>query len=114
MNPVMAALRRALGRACFDDAWARGRQMTFEETVATFHDTTVREVVAPVADVGGLTPRELDTLKLISKGMTDADVADELYISRRTVHAHLRSIYSKLGVRFRAGVTRYAIEHHLA
>lgn len=113
-EPVMAALRRALGRASFDDAWARGRQMTFEETVATFHDTTVREVAHPVADAGGLTPRELDTLKLISKGMTDADVADELYISRRTVHAHLRSIYSKLGVRSRAGATRYAIEHHLA
>jgi DNA-binding CsgD family transcriptional regulator len=41
-------------------------------------------------------------------------VADELYISPRTVQAHLRSIYAKLEVNSRGAATRYAIEHGIA
>ncbi|MGH8995533.1 MAG: LuxR C-terminal-related transcriptional regulator [Acidimicrobiales bacterium] len=111
---IVAGLRLALGQQAFDDAWSRGREMTFEETVATFHGMATHEVATPAANSGGLTKRELATLKLISQGMTDAEAAEALYVSRRTIHAHLRSIYSKLGVRNRAAATRYAIEHHLA
>ena len=47
-------------------------------------------------------------------GLTDVQVAEKLVISPRTVHAHISSIYSKLGVTSRSAATRYAIEHHLA
>ena len=40
--------------------------------------------------------------------------AEELVLSPRTVHTHLSSIYSKLGITSRSAATRYAIEHHLA
>jgi DNA-binding CsgD family transcriptional regulator len=62
----------------------------------------------------GLTPREIEVLKLASLGMTDAAIGDALFISSRTASQHLRSIYGKLGVSTRAAATRYALEHGLA
>ena len=62
----------------------------------------------------GLTPRELEVLKLASLGMTDAAIGEALFISPRTASQHLRSVYGKLGVSTRAAATRYALEHGLA
>lgn len=62
---------------------------------------------------GGLTAREVEVLRLVSRGLTDAQVADELVLSRRTVSTHLTSIYSKLGINSRSAATRFAIEHGL-
>lgn len=45
-----------------------------------------------------LSPRELQVLKLAAKGMSNKDIADELYLSARTVQAHLANIFSKLQV----------------
>jgi len=50
----------------------------------------------------------------VAQGLTDAQVAERLVISPRTVHSHLNSIYSKLGITSRSAATRYAIEHDLA
>lgn len=61
-----------------------------------------------------LTLRQAEVLRLLAKGWTDAQIADELFLSRRTVHAHLREIFRKLGVSHRSAATRYAIEHGLA
>jgi predicted ATPase/DNA-binding CsgD family transcriptional regulator len=58
-----------------------------------------------------LTKREVEVLRLIAEGLTDAQVADRLFLSTRTVQAHLRSIYSKLNVTTRSAATRYAMEH---
>jgi DNA-binding CsgD family transcriptional regulator len=63
---------------------------------------------------GGLTPREADVLRLVSRGMTDAEVAAELSISPRTVGRHLSSIYDKLEVNSRTAATAFAYEHGLA
>ena len=46
----------------------------------------------------GLTAREVVVLRLLAQGLTDAQIAETLVISTRTVNAHLRSIYSKLDV----------------
>ena len=62
----------------------------------------------------GLTAREVEVLRLVAEGLTDAQVAERLVVSLRTVHAHLRSIYRKLDVRSRSAATRYAVEHGLA
>ncbi|HET8524759.1 MAG TPA: LuxR C-terminal-related transcriptional regulator, partial [Thermomicrobiales bacterium] len=63
--------------------------------------------------VAGLTPREVEVLRLVSQGMTDAQVAGILFISPRTVGQHLRSIYAKLDVSTRAAATRIAVERGL-
>jgi DNA-binding NarL/FixJ family response regulator len=52
-------------------------------------------------------------LALIAEGLSDAEVAERLVVSIRTVHAHKRSIYRKLDVRTRSAATRYALEHDL-
>jgi DNA-binding CsgD family transcriptional regulator len=53
-------------------------------------------------------------LRLVARGLTDAQVADQLSISPHTVHTHLRTIYGKLAVTSRSAATRHAIEHGLA
>jgi DNA-binding NarL/FixJ family response regulator len=68
----------------------------------------------PLSDYpAGLTAREVDVLRLVAVGLSDADVAEQLVVSVRTVNAHLRSIYRKVGVRSRAAAGRFAEEHDL-
>jgi DNA-binding CsgD family transcriptional regulator len=62
----------------------------------------------------GLTQREAEVLRLVAEGLTDAAVADRLYISPRTVSQHLRSVYAKIGVSSRSAATRLAMENGLA
>jgi LuxR family maltose regulon positive regulatory protein len=59
--------------------------------------------------VPALTQRESEILALIAAAGTNQQVADHLGISVRTVHAHLRSIYRKIGVTGRVGAARYAL-----
>jgi DNA-binding NarL/FixJ family response regulator len=61
----------------------------------------------------GLTDREVDVLRLVAAGMTNVQVAEQLFVSRRTIDQHLRSIYGRLGVSSRAAATRFAVEHGL-
>jgi DNA-binding NarL/FixJ family response regulator len=61
----------------------------------------------------GLTAREVEVLKRAARGLTNAQIAQELFLSPRTVNAHLNSIYHKLGVSSRTAATRFAGEHGL-
>jgi DNA-binding CsgD family transcriptional regulator/tetratricopeptide (TPR) repeat protein len=61
----------------------------------------------------GLTTREVEVLRLVAEGLTDAQVAERLVLSRRTVQTHLSSIYSKLQVNTRSAATRFAVERGL-
>ena len=61
----------------------------------------------------GLTAREVEVLRWVARGLTDAQVAEQLVISPRTVTSHLSSIYNKLGVSSRSAATRFAVEHQL-
>ncbi len=58
----------------------------------------------------GLSPREIDVLQLVARGMTDAEVGEQLHISPRTVARHLQSIYNKLAVNSRTAATAFAFE----
>ena len=69
---------------------------------------------AAVALPFGLTTREAEVLRLVAQGLPDAQVAACLSLSRRTVHAHLRTIYSKIGLASRSAATRFALDHGLA
>ena len=74
-------------------------------------DSLVRRATS--GEPHGLTPRELQVLRLISAGRTNKAVADELVLSERTVDRHVSNIFSKLGVSSRAAATAYAYEHRL-
>ncbi|MEZ4571011.1 MAG: LuxR C-terminal-related transcriptional regulator [Thermomicrobiales bacterium] len=66
------------------------------------------------AGFAALTEREMDVLRLVAAGLPNADVAERLSISPRTVTTHLSSIYRKLDTSSRTTITRIAIEHGLS
>jgi predicted ATPase/DNA-binding CsgD family transcriptional regulator len=117
---MVAVVRRQLGEPTFEEALARGRTMTAAQALAS-HEVSARQDTQrlPPAQAAldssraGLTAREMEVLRLVAQGLTDAQVAEQLVISPRTVNWHLTSIYGKIGVSSRSGATRYAIEHHL-
>ena len=65
------------------------------------------------ATPAGLTPREVEVLRLVATGATNRDVADTLVISEKTVARHLSNMFVKLGVGSRAAATAWAYEHGL-
>jgi DNA-binding CsgD family transcriptional regulator len=68
---------------------------------------------SPPAYPAGLSAREVEVLRLVAKDMTNAQIVTELYISPRTVNAHLGSVYLKIGSSTRTEATRFASEHDL-
>jgi DNA-binding CsgD family transcriptional regulator len=105
------ALRSRLGEEALRTAWSGGRRMEMEEAVE--YALEPWESSAPPAHPAGLSAREVEVLRLVANGMTNAQVARELFISPNTVNRHLNSIYAKLGVSSRAAAARFAAEHHL-
>jgi RNA polymerase sigma factor (sigma-70 family) len=57
-----------------------------------------------------LTPRERDVLKLVATGLTNREIGERLGVSPRTIDAHLRSIYRKIGVASRRAATNHALK----
>jgi DNA-binding CsgD family transcriptional regulator len=124
LEPYRASVRSRLGEAGWDEALAEGRTMSMEAAIeyalseegssmATPSTTSERLSSAP-EHPAGLTPRQSEVLGLVAAGMTNAQIAEELFISLRTVETHLSSIYHKLGVTSRAAATRFALEHGLS
>jgi DNA-binding CsgD family transcriptional regulator len=64
-------------------------------------------------DAHGLTPRELQVLRLVAAGATNKVIAAELVLSERTVDRHVSNIFTKLGVSSRTAATAYAYDHQL-
>jgi ATP/maltotriose-dependent transcriptional regulator MalT len=60
-----------------------------------------------------LSPREVDILRLVARGLGDAQIAQRLFLSPHTVHRHIANIRTKLGVRSRAAAVAYATRHGL-
>ncbi len=114
----VSAARVHLGERAFAASWAQGRSMTPERALAAQGQKPIPRstttVSPPPTYPAGLTAREVEVLRLLADGLTDLQIAEKLVLSPRTVHAHISSIYSKLGVTSRSAATRYAIEHHLA
>jgi predicted ATPase/DNA-binding CsgD family transcriptional regulator len=114
----VSAARVHLGERAFAAAWAQGRAMTAEQALAAKGQKPAPPPITTVTSSptypAGLTAREVEVLRLVATGLTDLQIADKLILSPHTVHAHISSIYSKLGVTSRSAATRYAIEHHLA
>ena len=63
--------------------------------------------------VAGLSEREVEVLRLLARGQTMKQVANQLTIAYKTVDRHVQNIYTKIGVSTRAGATLFAMEHRL-
>jgi DNA-binding CsgD family transcriptional regulator/tetratricopeptide (TPR) repeat protein len=114
---TVAQVREHLGEAAFTLAWAQGQTFTPEDALAagglapaaTPPSRTQSRATTP----HGLTEREVEVLRLVAQGLTNARIAEHLVLSRHTVGNHVRAILSKLDVSSRSGATRFAVEHHL-
>jgi DNA-binding NarL/FixJ family response regulator len=85
------------------------------------YPSAITTLVRDYVDRGGhdeehfdvLTPRELEVLKLIAEANTSKEIAEQLFISIKTVERHRQNILDKLGMRDRVELTRYAIRRGL-
>jgi DNA-binding CsgD family transcriptional regulator/tetratricopeptide (TPR) repeat protein len=123
-EPAVAAVRTRLGAQAFAAAWVEGSTMTQEQVLAAQGPAMLPQPLpaasppTPPAKPAathpdGLTAREVEVLRLLVQGLTDAQIAEQLVISPRTVNNYLISIYGKIQVTSRSAATGYAIEHHL-
>jgi two-component system, NarL family, response regulator NreC len=74
--------------------------------------------LAPLTEAGkptlaSLTPREVEVLRLVARGLTNRQIAKALTLSVRTVDTHRANLMNKLGVSSRSELIQYAIDHHL-
>lgn len=72
-----------------------------------------RRAAAAHPTAGGLTPRELEVLRLLATGKTNRAIATDLVISEKTVARHVANIFTKLDLTSRSAATAYAYEHDL-
>jgi DNA-binding NarL/FixJ family response regulator len=110
-----------------EEAFEAGASTALSKSVHTVAlGTLLREVVAghvvhraaskpatAVAEDCPLTCRELEILGLAAQGLTNAQIARELWVTEQTVKFHLSNVYRKLGVANRTQATRYAFAHGL-
>jgi HD-GYP domain-containing protein (c-di-GMP phosphodiesterase class II) len=107
-RPAIAApqaateLRAAVGRSLFDAD-------TVDAVLRAAGHAVKRRRTLPA----GLTPREVEVLRLLVRGLSYKEIAQELVISRKTAGAHVEHIYTKLGVSNRARASLFAMKHGL-
>lgn len=119
-----ARLERAAARAVFSELGAApalsGLELSALEQSAPVAPVARTEPlptsgndVGHAAGAGPLTARETEVVQLVSAGLSNRDIAAELFISEKTVARHLSNIFTKLGLTSRAAATAYAYRHGL-
>ncbi len=87
------------------------RKLFFGKSKVDDEQTATAEPTTPVEENVPLSPREMDILKACCQGKLSKEIADELFISKRTVDAHKSTIYQKLGVSNNTELILYAAKH---
>lgn len=104
-------LRLLMDEAALEAAWSAGQGLTSEQAVVEALDLGEELAISSRSSQtypAGLTQREVEVLRLVAQGLTNQEIADQLVISPRTVHAHLRSIFGELEVTTRMAAAREA------
>jgi predicted ATPase/DNA-binding CsgD family transcriptional regulator len=92
----------------WDDAWEQGRRLSVKGAVAYARKGRGRRR-RPASGWESLTPAERDVVALVVAGLTNPEVGERLFISRRTVGHHLDHVYAKLGIHSRRELVREAL-----
>jgi excisionase family DNA binding protein len=109
------AVQKALDAATFDAAWSAGHDLTDADILgemAALRAAIPAQSVPAVAT--RLSSRELDVLMRMAEGQSNQQIADELFISLRTVTGHVTNILGKLNVPSRTAAVAFAIRAGLA
>jgi DNA-binding CsgD family transcriptional regulator len=112
---ALEAARLALGEERSADAWASGRVLDFDAALAEATGFLVACAAVATSPSGsyyapaGLTPREMDVLRLLVEGQSDRKIGDQLFISHRTVMRHVENILGKLEVESRTAAAMLAV-----
>jgi predicted ATPase/class 3 adenylate cyclase/DNA-binding CsgD family transcriptional regulator len=104
---TIASLRDALGTNDFEAAWAEGSALSIQEAIA-YAQRGRGERKRASSGWASVTRAELDVVKLVSEGLGNKEVAARLFVSPRTVQAHLTHIYTKLGLTSRVQLAQEA------
>jgi predicted ATPase/class 3 adenylate cyclase/DNA-binding CsgD family transcriptional regulator len=102
------SLRNAMGQADFDAAWVEGAQLSTDEAIA-YAQRGRGERKRPSSGWESLTPAEHDVVRLVCEGLGNKEVAARLFVSPRTVQAHLSHVYTKLGINTRVQLVQDAV-----
>lgn len=97
----LAAARARLGPDRFETAWAEGARLSVPEAVS-YARRGRGQRRRPSAGWASLTPAERQVVGLVAQGLTNPQIGERLFVSRRTVQAHLYRVFAKLGVSSRA------------
>ena len=108
-----AELSALLGEQTFANEFAAGHRLTLEDLRAIPDSASSAQTAPAPPPAAPLTRRELEVLHLLAEDLNNPQIAERLVISRRTVDAHLRSIYEKLNVKSRAAALYVAEEQGL-
>jgi ATP/maltotriose-dependent transcriptional regulator MalT len=103
----------SLGRADAASAEAERAREAFAKLGATRDASRSGAVGAEAAGLGELTPREREVLTLVSRGLSDAEIAERLVVSPHTVHRHVANVRTKLRLPSRAAAVAYATREGL-
>jgi DNA-binding NarL/FixJ family response regulator len=95
-------------RLCLEAARSLFEQLGAARDLATLDRPSARPDSAQ-----GLTPRELQVLRLVATGKTNRMIAEQLELSEKTIDRHVSNIFQKIDVGSRAAATAYAYEHEL-
>lgn len=94
-------------------AEARAGRLDAESVAAVLEAAGHRPRRLPRVWPAGLSDREVEVLRLLATGLTNAEIAKALVLSPRTVEHHVQHIYGRIGVSTRAAATLYALQHGL-
>jgi two-component system, NarL family, response regulator NreC len=118
-DPAFAREAFRLGASAFVVKHAAGAELVDAIRAATRGETYINPVlgarlaVEPEGPPGGLTPREVEVLRLVAAGYTNPEIAEQLVISIRTVETHRAAIHRKLDTNSRAEAVAFARDHGL-
>jgi len=111
IGDIYAELRAQLGEEAFAREFAAGKHLTLDDLRTIPHPPEPDSAAQAIsASETSLTAREIEVLRLLAQDLSNPQIAERLIVSRRTVDAHLRSIYDKLGVKSRDAAIRMARE----
>jgi len=114
IGDIHAEVRAQLGDESFAREFAAGKHLTLDDLRTIPHPPEPDSAAQAVSAYGiSLTAREVEVLRLLAQDLSNPQIAERLVVSRRTVDAHLRSIYDKLGVKSRDAAIRVAGEKQL-